>query len=150
MRWTEMDHDKKLWTVPGARTKNHREHVVPLPDSALALIAASPRRTDRDYVFGNGPRRNGDGHRGFSGWSKAKVTHDERIVEARNKAAKIKPPLDWRLHDLRRTVATVMADRLGVLPHIIEAILNHVSGHRAGVAEKHLAKLEQGSDADAN
>lgn len=27
-----------------------------------------------------------------------------------------------------------MADKLGVLPHIIEAILNHVSGHRAGVA----------------
>lgn len=27
-----------------------------------------------------------------------------------------------------------MADRLGVLPHIVEAILNHVSGHRAGVA----------------
>jgi hypothetical protein len=41
---------------------------------------------------------------------------------------------DWRLHDLRRTAATVMADRLGVLPHIIEAVLNHVSGHRAGVA----------------
>ena len=40
----------------------------------------------------------------------------------------------WRLHDLRRTAATVMADRLGVLPHIVEAVLNHVSGHRAGVA----------------
>jgi integrase len=42
--------------------------------------------------------------------------------------------LDWRLHDLRRTAATVMADRLGVLPHIVEVILNHVDGHRAGVA----------------
>jgi hypothetical protein len=41
---------------------------------------------------------------------------------------------DWWLHDLRRTAATVMADRLGVLPHIVEAVLNHVSGHRAGVA----------------
>jgi integrase len=39
----------------------------------------------------------------------------------------------WRLHDIRRTVATRMAD-LGVLPHVIEAILNHISGHRAGVA----------------
>jgi len=27
-----------------------------------------------------------------------------------------------------------MADRLGVLPHIVEAVLNHSSGHRAGVA----------------
>jgi hypothetical protein len=41
---------------------------------------------------------------------------------------------DWRLHDLRRTADTVMNDRLDVLPHIVEAILNHISGHRAGVA----------------
>ena len=39
----------------------------------------------------------------------------------------------WHLHDIRRTVATGMAD-LGVQPHIVEAVLNHVSGHKAGVA----------------
>ena len=39
----------------------------------------------------------------------------------------------WRLHDIRRTVATRMAD-LGVQPHVIEAVLNHISGHKAGVA----------------
>jgi integrase len=37
------------------------------------------------------------------------------------------------LHDVRRTVATRMAE-LGVGPHVIEAVLNHVSGHKAGVA----------------
>lgn len=42
------------------------------------------------------------------------------------------PP--WRLHDLRRTVATLMAEKLGVLPHIIEAVLNHVSGAKSGIA----------------
>jgi integrase len=140
MRWTEIDGN--IWTIPAARTKNHREHVVPLPDFALALIAASPRRTGRDYVFGNGPRRKGDGERGFSGWSKAKTALEKRIVESRKSAAndhsseqnKVKRLPDWRLHDLRRTAATIMADRLGVLPHIVEAILNHVSGHRSGVA----------------
>src|SRR5262249_53542315 len=40
---------------------------------------------------------------------------------------------DWRIHDLRRTCATQMAE-LGVQPHVIEAALNHVSGARAGVA----------------
>jgi integrase len=40
----------------------------------------------------------------------------------------------WRLHDLRRTVSTRMHDDLGIPPHIVEAVLNHVSGHRAGVA----------------
>jgi len=136
----EVDDDKKLWTIPSTRTKNRREHVVPLSDSALALIAVSP--SQRDYVFGDGPRRKGDRQRGFSGWSKAKAALDERIIEARKKAAmdsgedpnKVEPLPDWRLHDLRRTVATVMADKLGVLPHIVEAVLNHVSGHRAGVA----------------
>ena len=57
------------------------------------------------------------------------------MLAARREADhKAKPMPDWHLHDLRRTAATVMADKLGVLPHIIEAILNHVSGHRAGVA----------------
>jgi integrase len=42
------------------------------------------------------------------------------------------PP--WRLHDLRRTAATLMAEKLGVLPHIIEAVLNHVSGAKSGIA----------------
>ena len=43
---------------------------------------------------------------------------------------KVRP---WRLHDLRRTAATRMSD-LGTLPHVVEAILNHLSGHKAGVA----------------
>ena len=40
----------------------------------------------------------------------------------------------WRLHDLRRTVSTMIHDELGIAPHIVEAVLNHISGHRAGVA----------------
>ena len=103
MEWNELDLERKLWTIPATRTKNHREHTLPLTDAALALL---PERR-RDYVFGNG----------FSDWSKARA----RLSDG------------WRLHDIRRSVATGMAE-LGVLPHIIEAILNHVSGHKAGVA----------------
>jgi integrase len=136
MRWTELDSDKNVWTIPSTRTKNHREHTVPLTDAAIALIPL--RREGREHVFGDGPRRKGDSHRGFSGWSKSKAALDARILAARQKAAdagvEAEPLPDWRLHDLRRTAATVMADRLGVLPHIVEAVLNHVSGHRAGVA----------------
>jgi integrase len=77
----------------------------------------------------------GYGNGGFSGWSDCKESLDERILAAQQKHdSKAKPLPDWRLHDLRRTAATVMADRLGVLPHIVEAVLNHSSGHRAGVA----------------
>jgi len=134
MRWLEVHEGKKIWTIPGPRTKNHREHTVPLSSSVLALLATSTRRKDRDYVFGDGPRRNGDDQRGFSGWSKAKAALDKRILEACQKDDPKAKHLLWRLHDLRRTCATVMADRLGVLPHIVESVLNHINGHKAGVA----------------
>jgi integrase len=52
---------------------------------------------------------------------------DERIANAGHTVA------PWTLHDLRRSAATHMAE-IGIQPHIIEAILNHVSGHKAGVA----------------
>jgi integrase len=127
MQWAELDTISGLWTLPGARTKNRREHLLPLVPAALALLP--PRRNGRDFLFGDGPRRSGDPHRGFSGWSKSKTTLDARIAEALGE-----PLPHWTVHDLRRSASTVMADRLGVLPHIVEAILNHVSGHRAGVA----------------
>src|SRR5262249_4776224 len=61
---------------------------------------------------------------GFHGWQMARQSLDARIA----------PPFEhWVPHDLRRTCATRMAD-LGVQPHIVEAVLNHVSGHKAGVA----------------
>jgi integrase len=86
------------------------------------MLGLIPERRREDFVFGDGPRRNGDPARGFSGWSKAKAALDARSGST-----------EWRLHDLRRTAATRMAD-LGVQPHVIEAVLNHVSGHEAGVA----------------
>ena len=133
MRWQELDTEAGQWFLPSARTKNHREHVLPLVRDALALLPHC--RTGRDHIFGDGPRREGDQHRGFSGWSKSKAALDARILAARKMVdAGAKPLSHWTVHDLRRTAATVMADQLGVLPHIVEAILNHVSGHRAGVA----------------
>jgi integrase len=119
MRWSEIAGDS--WTIPGARTKNHREHSLPLTPAALAIIQAQPRRNDRDFIFG-------EGQRGFQGWSKCKARLDARI------AAEGEPLPHWTVHDLRRTAATMIADRLGVLPHIVEAILNHVSGHKSGPA----------------
>jgi integrase len=99
--------------LPGERTKNHRDHIVPLAPQALALLPDPV--VGREWVFGIG--------KGFSGYGRAKPLLDERSGVT-----------NWRLHDVRRTAATMMADKLGILPHIIEAILNHVSGHRAGVA----------------
>ena len=117
MRWSELDLDRAVWTIPPQRTKNKRQHVLPLMPLAMKVIAAVPRRVDRDHLFGS---RSAEGLRHWH----AKADLDQRLGEA------VAP---WRLHDLRRSAATRMAD-LGVQPHIIEAVLNHQSGAKAGVA----------------
>jgi integrase len=128
LRWSEVDLERRLLVWGPERTKNRRLHELPLSTAARAILDRQPRRKGRDLVFGYGPGP-------FSGWSDCKAALEERLLAARSSANRRAKPLpDWRLHDLRRTAATIMADKLGVLPHIIEAVLNHVSGHRAGVA----------------
>jgi integrase len=126
LRWSEVDLDKNVILLPAQRTKNGRSHTVPLSGPAREIIVAQQRRVTpdgkmRDLIFGiaAGP---------FSGWSKSKQTLGARIT-----AAAGNPLRDWRIHDLRRSFATHAAE-IGIAPHIIEACLNHVSGHRAGVA----------------
>jgi len=120
LSWAEVFDDRVV--LPGSRVKNSRDHIVPLSAPAQAILHARPKMLGRDFVFG---RAHSDG--GFAGWSSCKVLLDERIKAS---GAKVK---DWTNHDLRRSVATRMGE-LGVQPHIIEAVLNHVSGHKHGVA----------------
>jgi integrase len=115
MRREELRDD--VWTIPADRTKNHRDHVLPLPPLTREIIAGLPN-IEGNYVFTL------SGRRPVSSWSQAKRGLDATIVPKM-------PP--FRLHDLRRTCATHMGE-LKVFPHIIEAVLNHVSGHKAGVA----------------
>jgi integrase len=125
--WSEVDLTRGLIALPPERTKNRRLHELPLSPQAREIIERQLRRNSRDLIFGLGEG-------GFSGWSGCKERLDQAILTKRketNAKAKLMP--DWRLHDLRRTAATGMAE-LGVLPHIVETILNHVSGHKAGIA----------------
>jgi integrase len=132
MAWGELNLERALWTLPGARTKNGKPHEVPLADAALAVLEAVQRRPGRDLLFG-------EGEGPFSGWSRCKARLDDRVAAARAKAdgrdkpAKEGTPAPWVLHDLRRTAVTGMAG-LGIQPHVIEAVVNHISGHKAGVA----------------
>jgi integrase len=132
--WGEIDLKRALIMLPPERTKNRRHHEIPLAFPALAILQAQQRRSrsgdddnPREFVFG------GVGRTGFAGWSKSKAELDARLLAVRKKAAKAPMP-EWRLHDLRRTASTVMHDKLGIAPHYVEAVLGHVSGHKAGVA----------------
>jgi integrase len=124
LRWDEVHNN--MIVLPAERTKNSRSRVIPLSEPARAIINAQPRRTNadgkiRELVFGFGEGA-------FAGWGKCRERLNERITKATGKTLP-----HWTPHDLRRTAATMMAE-LGVQPHVIEAVLNHVSGHRAGVA----------------
>lgn len=122
--WAELDLDRGLWRLPAARAKAGRamarrdqtEHEVPLPRQAVALLAS--RERTGPYVFGRA------GRSPFSGYSRAKASLDRALGEA------VKP---WRIHDLRRSAVTGMAE-IGIAPHITEACINHLSGHKGGVA----------------
>jgi integrase len=111
MSWSEIDLEARTWSLPRERCKNGHAHVVPLSEQALAILWGPRTPNDSDLVFG------------VSGFSRAKKTLDT--------VAKLSTP--WCLHDLRRTCASGMA-RLGVAPHVVEAVLNHKSGQVRGVA----------------
>ena len=116
MRWTELDLVKATWTIPAERTKPGRTHELPLSDMTLRLLQSLPRVHD-DLVF---PARGKDNPAsGFSKWKRAL----DGIADIGA----------WRIHDIRRTVASGLA-QLKVPPHIIEKILNHTTGTLGGVA----------------
>ena len=99
----------------------------------------NPSIVGSDLSGGQDTTHQGTGVGGFSGWSKGKAALDARIAACRDNAVgRDGPdvgdePTPWRLHDLRRSVVTHMAE-IGIQPHIIEAVVNHISGHKGGVA----------------
>ena len=117
MAWSEISPDRTTWTIPGSRTKNGKPHLVPLSEMASGLLPAETDAAERDtaLVF--------PGQRGtaFSGWSKSKAEIDEHAGVT-----------GWRIHDLRRTLATGL-QALGVRLEVTESVLNHISGSRAGI-----------------
>jgi integrase len=139
MRWDELDLDAGLWNIPASRTKNAHPHTVPLTATMLEILEGLVPRAKKaksEFVF---PAR-GKPEQSYTGYSKGKRELDAAFNELRRKQATARgqPPdaiedLDWTLHDLRRTAATRMAE-LGVLPHVVERVLNHVSGTFGRVA----------------
>jgi integrase len=129
LRWDEIDFDRNVIVLPPSRTKNARRHSIPMAPMVRNILEAR-LQNGRGLVFGRGEN-------GFSGWSKSKRRLDETI--------KIPP---WRIHDLRRTCSTGLAE-LGVFPHIVESILNHVSGTRSGVAGLYNKATHEGAKATA-
>jgi integrase len=145
MAWSELSDDLMTWTMPGDRTKNGVPHVVPLNATARDFVrsllpdgADAAKRAANDHRIKGALVLPGAFATAFAGWSKAKCALDKAITGARAKAAEASgnspaPLVPWSVHDLRRTVATGL-QRLGVRLEVTEAVLNHISGSRGGVA----------------
>ena len=155
MRWSELDLAARVWRLPASRVKNARAHEVPLSDAAVEIIQGLPRIGDvKDgYVFTT------TSFSPVSGFSRAKRAIDRTIIEIMREEAEargnnpdsVTALLGWRLHDLRRTVATSL-QKLGVRLEVTEAILNHVSGSRAGIVgvyQRHEYAAEKRAALDA-
>jgi len=123
-----LDGDRPAWEIPGGRTKNGRPHIVPLSPLAVSIIAQRPVVGDDGLLFTN------TGHTQLSGFTRARGRIEAWINERREQSG-LPPMPAWTLHDLRRTMVTMMNERLGIAPHVVEACVNHVSGSaKAGVA----------------
>jgi integrase len=116
MRWEDVDFDDRQWVIPAEKAKNGKAHVVPLSEFTLEILRDTPRFASSPYVFTTTRSTP------LSGFSKAL----KRIAGASATEG-------WRLHDLRRTAASGMA-RASIPPHVIEKVLNHISGTISGVA----------------
>jgi integrase len=131
LRWQEVHGDEIR--IPAERSKSGEPRIIPLSSAAAKLIAALPRVGD--HVFS----ANG---RGISGWSKAKRALDAAVADLNGW-----PLTRWRLHDLRRTAATGL-QRIGIGLQVIESILGHVGGSRAGIVavyQRHQFDVEKRS-----
>ena len=116
MRWGEFTSGGTSWTLPAARAKNHRPLTLPVLGAMREILDTVPRMVGREHLFGE------HSPDGFQSWDLHKKDLDARSGIT-----------GWQLRDVRRSVATKMAD-IGIMPHVIEQILNHLSGHKGGVA----------------
>ena len=109
LKWSEINFEARLWTLPASRSKNHLQHTIPLSEPALEILNALPRISP--YVFSP------TGKTAVTSFTRAKATIDRATVDM---------PA-WVFHDLRRTMVSGMA-ALGIALPVIEKVVNHTSG----------------------
>lgn len=105
--------DGATWIIPAERYKGDRQHLVPLTDGMLALLAEC--EVEAGYVFSLT-----EGKKPYGNLVKPKRVLDE--------ASKV---TGWTLHDIRRTVRTGLS-KLGIRPDIAERVIGHSVGGRLG------------------
>jgi integrase len=133
MTRAELNMEARLWTIPEARAKNKKEHVVPLSDAVLGVLAGMEKiYSKKGFLLTT------TGKSGVSGFSKAKTMLDREMLkiareETGNKKLKIEP---WWGHDLRRSCATYMVGELHIAESHVARVLNHITEVKRTVTGK--------------
>lgn len=127
--WSELNRDRREWHLPGSRTKNGCDNIIPLTDRMVGRLDAV---ADDEKWPKSGLVRSSREGTVVSGWSKLKRRLDKEMAKAAKKAGATLEP--WKLHDLRRTVATNL-QRLGVRHEVVEHLLNHREKARTGISK---------------
>jgi integrase len=138
-RWSEIDLQRRLWTIPPERMKAATVHEVPLSDLAIAILARLHRFTG-DYVFSTAA-----GERPISGFSKAKNRLDMIVEERRTAGAASSLPAPmppWVYHDLRRTMRTHLSG-FAVPDLVRELVIAHRKPGLHKVYDQHAYREEK-------
>lgn len=117
----EIDVSKAVWTIPSWRSKNGHAHRVPLSDLAFDVIRAASARAPTEFLF--------------PGYGKDDALRSSSVGKAVRRWRDEKKMQHWTAHDLRRTVATCMAD-VGVPPHVIGHVLNHRAVTQSSITDQ--------------
>lgn len=131
-RWSEFDLTNARWNIPGGRTKNKSDHWIDLSPKAVEILQSLLQlENDSDLVFTT------TGSTPVSGFSKARIKLDTAIndilaSEALASGKHWAPLPHWVPHDFRRTIAA-NCQKLRVELQVVEEILNHKAGTRAGI-----------------
>jgi integrase len=111
--WSEIDLESRTWRLPAERSKNRRLIETPLSGLAYSILTELPRIGPGRFVF------TVTGRKPIGNHARIKARLDE-----------LSGVRGWRLHDLRRSFATIAADQLGIAPHTVDACLGHAVGDR--------------------
>lgn len=127
MRWDHIDMEKGWWTIPAELSKNGKSHRVPLVGMALDIVRKLEKTRRDEWVFSS------DRNPGLP------IAYIQKAHDRVRAAAGIE---NYRMHDLRRTAASLMTGA-GVSRFVIKMVLNHVDGDITAVYDRHSYDVEK-------
>jgi integrase len=124
--WSEINFERREWIIAAGRFKSDVQHLVPLSDAMVTLLAELPRFKSSDYLFTYWGRRAG---RGVIGGIKDDLdARMERTLKAMARRRGEDPSrvklAPFVIHDIRRTMRTRLT-QLKVPTEVAEAVIGH-------------------------